>query len=90
MSHMFLVLVQDMKSQACSKRQKDKAKPLFSVMNMNDKKARICYLADIFAHINQLKKTLQGRNVIVLDCVKAVRIKIHPQKNELLLFLQFS
>ena len=66
MWHMVLAFVQHMKSEANSKKQKDKAKALFSVINADDTKAKIFDLADIYSHINQLNKSLQGRSVTVL------------------------
>ena len=41
MWHMVLAFVQHMKSEASSKKQKDKAKTLFSVINTDDTKAKI-------------------------------------------------
>ena len=55
MSHMVFVLVQNMKTQACGKKQKYRAETLFSAINRNDAKARIFYQPDIFTHINQLQ-----------------------------------
>ena len=92
---MILGFVQIMKTLACSKKQKDKTKTIFCVINVNYMKARIIYLADIFAHINQLNKTLQGQNVAVLDCAKAMcsfmnKLSLwklsHLQKNEFAFF----
>ena len=70
---MVLIFVHHMETQACSKKQKDKAETLFSAINNSDTKARIFYLADLFAHVNQLNMTLQGRNANLIDCAEKVR-----------------
>jgi len=59
-----LIFVYHMETHACSKKQKGNAGTLFSAMNNTNTKARIFYLADLFVHVNQLNKTLQGRNAI--------------------------
>ena len=62
-----------MKTNAHSKKQKHKAETLFSALNNSNTKARIFYLADLFEHVNQLNKALQGRNTNLVDCVEKVR-----------------
>ena len=92
---MVLIFVHHMETQACSKKQKGKAETLFSAINDTDTEARIFYLADLFAHVNQLNKTLQGRNANLVDCAEKVRSflnklslwKMHLQKNELAYFV---
>ena len=86
-----LVFDQHMKTEASSKKQKDKAKALFSVINTDDTKAKLFYLADIFPYSNQFNKTLQGPSITVLDCTKVGNIsmnklslwKSHMQKKSL-------
>ena len=86
---MVLILVHHTETQACSKKQKGKAETLFSATNNTDTKARIFYLVDLFAHVNQLNETLQGRNANLIDCTEKVCSflnklslwKMHLQKN---------
>ena len=62
-----------METNAHSKKQKCKAETLFSALNNINTKARIFYLADLFEHVNQLNKTLQGQNTNLIDCAEKVR-----------------
>jgi len=95
---MVLIFVHHMETQACSKKQKDKAEALNSAINNSDTKARIFYLADLFAHVNQLNMTLQGRNANLIDCAEKVRSflnklslwKMHLQKNEFAYFCNLA
>ena len=95
---MVLLFIHHMETQACSKKQKDKAETLFSAINNSDTKARIFYLADLFAHVNQLNMTLQGRNANLIDCAGKVRSflnklslwKMHLQKNEFAYFCNLA
>ena len=87
---MVLIFVHDMETNAHSKKQKCKAEILFSALNNRNTKARIFYLADLFEHVNQLNKTLQGRNTNLVNYAEKVRSflnklslwKMHLQKNE--------
>ena len=86
---MVLVFVYHMETNAHSKKQKRKAETLFTALNNSNTKARIFYLADLFEHVNQLNKTLQGRNTNPVDCAEKEQFlnklslwKIHLQKNE--------
>uniref|UniRef100_A0A0L8HH86 DUF4371 domain-containing protein n=1 Tax=Octopus bimaculoides TaxID=37653 RepID=A0A0L8HH86_OCTBM len=60
---MALSFVNLMKSQACPKKQIDKANALFSAMNEDDTKAKIFYLADLFSH----------RDTTAVECVEKIR-----------------
>ena len=92
---MVLIFVHHMETSARSKKQKDKAETLFLALNKSNTKAKIFYLADLFKHVNQLNKTLQGQNTNLVDCVEKVRSflnklslwKMHLQKNEFTFFL---
>ena len=70
---MVLIFVHHIKTQACSKKQKSKAETLFSVINNTNTKARNFYLAELFAHVCQLNKTLQGGNANLVDCAEKGR-----------------
>ena len=70
---MVLIFVHHMETNAHSKKQKGKAETLFSALNNSNTKARIFDLPDLFEHVNQLNKTLQGRNTNLVDCVEKVR-----------------
>ena len=69
---MVLIFVHHMETQACSKKQKSKAETLFSAINSTNTEERIFYLADLFAHVNQLNKTLQRQNANLVDCAEKV------------------
>ena len=96
--NMVLIFVHHMETNAHSKKQKGKAETLFSALNNSNTKARIFYLADLFEHVNQLNKTLQGRNTNLVDCVEKVRSflnklslrKMHLQKNEFAFFCNLA
>ena len=87
---MVLIFVHHMETNTQSKKQNCKAETLFSTLNNSNIKARIFYLADLFEHVNQLNKTLQGRNTNLVDCAEKVCSflnklslwKMHLQKNE--------
>ena len=91
---MVLIFVHHMETSAHSKKQKDKAETLFLALNKSDTKAKIFYLADLFKHVNQPNKTLQGQNTNLVDCAEKVRSflnefslwKMHLQKNEFAFF----
>ena len=95
---MVLIFVHHMESDAHSKKQECKAETLFSALNNSNTKARIFYLADLFEHVNQLNKTLQGRNTNPVDCVEKVLSflnklslwKMHLQKNEFVFFCNLA
>ena len=95
---MVLIFVHHVETNAHSKKQKGKAETLFSALNNSNTKARIFYLADLFEHVNQLNKTLQGRNTNLVDCAKKVRSflnkfnlwKMHLQKNEFTFFCNLA
>ena len=95
---MVLIFVHHMETNARSKKQKCKAATLFSALNNSNIKARIFYLADLFEHVNQLNKTLQGRNTNLVDCAEKVRSflnklslwKMHLQKNEFAFFCNLA
>ena len=70
---MILIFVHHMETNAHSKKQKCKADTLFSALNNSNTKAKIFYLDDLFEHVNQLNKTLQGRNTNLVDCAEKVR-----------------
>ena len=76
---MILIFVHHMETNAHSKKQKCKAETLFSALNNSNTKVRIFYLADLFEHINQLNKTLQGRNTNLIDSAE----KVHSFLNKL-------
>ena len=75
-----------------------KIKTLFLALNKSNTKAKIFYLADLFKHVNQLNKTLQGQNTNLLDCAEKVRSflnklslwKMHLQKNEFAFFCNLA
>ena len=69
---MVLIFVHHMETNAQSKKQNCKAETLFSTLNNSNIKARIFYLADLFEHVNQLNKTLQGQNTNLVDCAEKV------------------
>ena len=95
---MVLIFVHHMETNAHSKNQKYKAETLFSALNNSNTKARIFYLADLFEHVNQLNKALQGQNTNLLDCAEKVRSflnklslwKMHLQKNEFAFFCNLA
>jgi len=68
-----LIFVHHMETHACSKKRKGKAETVFSAINNTMTKASIFYLVDLFAHVNQLNKTLQVRNANLVDCAEKVR-----------------
>ena len=95
---MVLVFVYHMETNAHCKKQKRKAETLFSVLNNSNTKVRIFYLTDLFEHVNQLNKTLQGRNTNPVVCAEKVHSflnklslwKMHLQKNEFAFFYNLA
>ena len=92
---MVLVFVHRLETSAHSKKQKHKAETLFLALNNSNTMTKIFCLADLFKHINQLNKTLQGQNTNLVDCAEKVRSflnklslwKMHLQKNEFAFFV---
>ena len=95
---MVLIFAHHMETSAHSKKQKGKAEILFSALNNSNTKVRIFYLVDLFEHVNQLNKTLQGRNIDLVDCAEKVRSflnklslwRMHLQKNEFVFFCNLA
>ena len=93
-----LIFVHHMETSAHSKKQKDKAEALFLELSKSNTKAKIFYLADIFKHVNQLNKTLQGQNTNLVECAEKVHSflnklslwKMHLQKNEFAFFCNLA